>query len=123
MDEDNMNDFNQQNGFDMAEWAPAAIGWGIAAVIFAIFSVTSNTSPIVLGAGTVAKVFAVILGVILGTAGALLGDALRRFARPSAVFTQGGFFSLIWIKVFWSVGPQVIGLIGGVLLGVTLVLK
>ena len=28
MDEDNLNDLGQQDGFDMAAWAPAAIGWG-----------------------------------------------------------------------------------------------
>tara|TARA_R110001592_G_scaffold199938_4_gene448583 strand:+ start:620 stop:991 length:372 start_codon:yes stop_codon:yes gene_type:complete len=123
MDEDNMNDLDQQDGFDMAAWAPAAIGWGLAATVLAIFAVTSNTSPLVLGAGTLAKIFAVLVGVILGTAGALLGDALRRFARPSAVFTRGGFFSLVWIKVFWSVGPQLIGLFGGVFLGAALVLR
>lgn len=123
MDQDNMDDFNQQDGSDVAAWIPAAIGWGVAAVVVAVFSVTSNNSALVLGAGTGAKVLAVVLGVILGTAGALFGDALRRFARPSAVFTQGGFFSLIWIKVFWSIGPQVIGLIGGVLIGIALVLK
>ena len=52
-----------------------------------------------------------------------LGDALRRFARPSAFFTQGGFFSLIWIRVFWAIGPQVVGLVIGVFVGVALVLK
>ncbi|MGB7388960.1 MAG: hypothetical protein WA929_15350 [Pseudomonas neustonica] len=123
MDQDNLNGQHQKDDFEIAAWAPAAFGWGIAAVVLAIFAVTSNTSPIVLGAGTVAKVFAVLLGVILGTAGALLGDALRRFARPSAVFTQGGFFSLIWIKIFWAIGPQVIGLVGGVFLGAALVLR
>ncbi|WP_022964097.1 hypothetical protein [Halopseudomonas pelagia] len=121
--DDNMNDFDRQDDFDMAAWAPAAIGWGIAATALAIFSVTSNTSPLVLGASTAAKVFAVLLGVILGIAGALLGDALRRFARPSAVFTQGGFFSLIWIRVFWAIGPQVIGLVIGVFVGAALVLR
>lgn len=123
MDEDNMNDFDRQDDLEMASWAPAAIGWGIAAIVLAIFGVTSNTSPLVLGAGTAAKIFAVVVGVLLGTVGALLGDALRRFAKPNAIFTQGGFFSLIWIRVFWAIGPQVIGLIGGVFLGIALVLK
>mgnify|MGYP001232736212 FL=1 len=121
--DDNMNDFDRQDGIDTPAWVPAAIGWGIAAIALAIFSVTSNTSPLVLGASTAAKVFAVIVGILLGTVGALLGDALRRFARPSAFFTQGGFFSLIWIRVFWTIGPQVIGLVIGVLLGGALVLR
>ena len=121
--DDNMNDFDRQDGIDTPAWIPAAIGWGIAAIALAIFSVTSNTSPLVLGASTAAKVFAVIVGILLGTVGALLGDALRRFARPSEFFTQGGFFSLIWIRVFWAIGPQVVGLVIGVLLGGALVLR
>ena len=121
--DDNMNDFDRQDGIDTPAWVPAAIGWGIAAIALAIFSVTSNTSPLVFGASTAAKVFAVIVGILLGTVGALLGDALRRFARPSAFFTQGGFFSLIWIRVFWAIGPQVVGLVIGVFVGVALVLK
>lgn len=121
--DDNMNDFDRQDGIDTPAWIPAAIGWGIAATALAIFSVTSNTSSLALGASTAAKVFAVIVGILLGTVGALLGDALRRFARPGAFFTQGGFFSLIWIRVFWTIGPQVIGLVIGVLLGGALVLR
>ena len=121
--DDNMNDFDRQDDIDTPAWIPAAIGWGIAATALAIFSVTSNTSSLALGASTAAKVFAVIVGILLGTVGALLGDALRRFARPGAFFTQGGFFSLIWIRVFWTIGPQVIGLVIGVLLGGALVLR
>tara|TARA_B100001059_G_scaffold229851_3_gene263089 strand:- start:5099 stop:5473 length:375 start_codon:yes stop_codon:yes gene_type:complete len=103
--------------------SPAIIGWAIAAVALAIFSVTSNNSAMVLGASTFAKIIAAAAGSVLGLAGALLGDALRRFAQPDGVFTQGGMLSLIWIRVFWSIGPQVIGLVGGVFLGAALVLK
>ena len=39
--------------------------------------------------------------------GTLLGDAIRKFAHPDAVYT-GGILNLIWIKVFWLMGPQVI---------------
>ena len=53
----------------------------------------------------------------------LIGDAIRKFAHPDAVFTGGGMLSLIWIKVFWKVGPQVIGLFIGVMLGCALVLR
>jgi len=100
----------------------ALVGWGIAAIAFSIFVCTFNNSPMVLGASFGAKFLAVIAGSIGGFVGALIGDAIRRFAHPDAVFTNGGMFHLIGIKLFWLCGPQLIGLIGGSLLGCTLVL-
>lgn len=97
--------------------------WGGAALVLAIIMCTFNNSAMVLRAGFFAKSIAVILGAVLGLAGALIGDALRKFAHPDSVYTNGGFFQLIWIKVFWACGPQVIGLGIGVALGCSIVLK
>lgn len=110
----------ERSGFDLA---PALIGWGIAALAFAIFITINNTSPLVTSASLGAKIFSVIVSTALGTAAALAGDFLRRAVIPSAVYTQGGFFHLLWIKVFWAIGPQVIGLLIGVFFGTALVLK
>jgi len=107
-------------GFALSQ---TVILWGIAALVVAIIMCTFNNSAMVLRAGFFAKFFAVILGTVLGLGGALLGDALRKFARPDSVYTSGGFFQLIWIKVFWICGPQVIGLSIGVVLGCSLVLR
>ena len=85
--------------------------------------VTFNNAPMVLGASFLTKAFSVIVGILLGTIGALIGNALRKFAHPNTVYTNGGFFQLIWIKVFWAMGPQVIGLFVGVSLGISIVLK
>lgn len=101
----------------------AVVIWGLAAIAFSILFITFNNAPMVLGAGFFAKFFAVIAGSILGLIGALAGDALRKLARPSSVYTRGGFFELIWIKVFWAIGPQVIGMFIGVALGVSQVLS
>lgn len=103
--------------------SPAIIGWGIAAVVLAIFSVTFNSSAMVLGAGWFAKCLTVLVGALLGWLGALAGDAIRKFAHPDAVFTNGGILSLIWIKLFWAVGPQVLGLCVGVFFGCAMVLR
>lgn len=99
------------------------LGWALAAFAFAIFAVTFNNSGMVLRAGFFAKAFAVVVGTLLGWGGAMLGDAICRFARPSAVFTSGGFFSLVFTKLFWIAGPQVIGLIIGVMVGMSQVLS
>ena len=99
------------------------LGWALAAFAFAIFAVTFNNSGMVLRAGFFAKAFAVLVGTLLGWGGALLGDAICRFARPSAVFTTGGFFSLVFTKLFWIAGPQLIGMGIGVMLGMSQVLS
>jgi hypothetical protein len=101
----------------------AVIGWGIVALAFSIFMCTSNNSAMVLGASLGAKLLAVVAGFILGLIGALIGDAIRKFAHPDAVFTSGGMLQLIWIKLFWLCGPQLIGLGLGVALGCALVLS
>jgi putative Mn2+ efflux pump MntP len=102
---------------------PGLIGWAIAALALGILSVTFNTSAMVLGAGLLAKCFAVVVGTVLGWIGAVVGDAIRKFAHPDAVFTSGGLLSLLWIKIFWRVGPQLIGLVAGVMVGCALVLR
>ncbi len=100
-----------------------AIVWGIAAIALSIVSCTFNNSAIVLSASLFAKILAVCAGSVAGTLCALVGDALRRAVRPDFVITNGGFFSLLGSKLFWAVGPQVIGLAIGVFLTITLVLQ
>lgn len=108
------------SGFAISQ---TVILWGLAALILAIIMCTFNNSAMVLRAGFFAKFFAVILGTFLGLGGALIGDALRKFAQPDSFYTNGGFFHFIWIKVFWICGPQVIGLGIGVALGCSIVLR
>ncbi len=127
MEHKNLNNREDPETYDKIDdqlpFPATVLGWGTAAMALAILSVTFNNSYIVLGAGFFAKLFAVVVGSTLGLIGALLGDALRRFAHPTAVFTQGGFFNLVFIKLFWLAGPQLIGLFIGVFFGVALVLS
>ncbi|WP_053270014.1 type 1 glutamine amidotransferase family protein [Pseudomonas chlororaphis] len=117
---DTVNSADENNGSGIH---PAIVGWAIAAIVLSIISVTFNNSAMVLGAGWFAKCLAVLVGALLGWLGALAGDAIRKFAHPDAVFTNGGIFSLIWIKVFWALGPQMIGLCVGVFFGCAMVLR
>ena len=97
--------------------------WAGLAVVLAILMCTVNSSAMVLRAGFFLKLIAIVFGAVLGLVGAVLGDAIRKFAQPDAVFTSGGMIQIIWVKVFWRIGPQVIGLVLGVAIGVSLVLK
>mgnify|MGYP007032589223 CR=1 FL=1 len=128
MDQQNLDNNNQRSededyndeGFSLSG---RAIGWGLAAFVFAIVMVTFNNSGMVIRAGFFAKLLAVIVGSLVGWGGAMIGDAICRFARPTMFFTTGGFFSLVFNKLFWIAGPQLIGLGIGVALGVSQVLS
>lgn len=102
--------------------SPTMVGWGIAAIIASFVMLTFNSSAMVLGASFFAKLLAGVVGSVFGVVGALLGDMIRRFVRPDMMFTSGGFFSLLGMKLFWLLGPQLIGLGIGVALGCALVL-
>lgn len=99
------------------------LGWGIVAVVVAVVTCTFNNSALVLRAGLFLKIVAVVVGAALGLLGAVIGDAIRRFAQPDRIVTNGGLFGLVWIKLFWRLGPQAIGLIVGVMLGCAIVLR
>lgn len=96
--------------------SPAAVGWGIVAFLVCILIVTTNQG--VVHASIFTKILAVIVGSILGLIGALIGDAIRKIARPEGVVTSGGIFNILWIKLFWALGPQCIGLFLGTVFGV-----
>lgn len=106
----------------MNELPKGVLGWGLAAIVFGIFAVADNNSVMVLGAGFFAKCFAALVGMVTGFIGAMIGDSIRRFARPDIVFTSG-ISSLIGIKLFWLLGPQLIGLVVGAFIGIGLVLN
>ncbi|HGE8277440.1 hypothetical protein I5N03_01470 [Serratia marcescens] len=100
---------------------PSLLGWGIGALLFSLLVVTRNTAGQIQEAGTGTLILAVIVGTALGCLGALLGQFLRNLAHPDAVYTTGGFFSLVGLRLFWLCGPQLIGLAGGVFLGIALI--
>ncbi|EMM5787098.1 hypothetical protein [Pseudomonas aeruginosa] len=103
--------------------SPEVIGWGVASLVLTIIFLTVNTSAMVLGASLMLKLLAGLVGLITGWIGALVGNAVRKFAQPDAIYTNGGALHLIWLKVFWLIGPQIIGLIVGIGLGCSLVLR
>lgn len=106
----------------MNQLKKSTVIWGLVAIAVAIISVTFNAQPHVKYAGFFAKFFAVILGSALGLMGALIGDAIRKFALPDAFLTNGGIGSIVWTKMFWLIGPQSIGVVIGVLIGCSLIL-
>lgn len=106
----------------MSQIQKSMVIWGAVAFIISIIMVTNNNASFVLAAGFFTKFFAVILGSAFGLAGALIGDAIRKFALPDGFITNGGMGSIIWTKIFWAIGPQSIGVFIGVALGCSIIL-
>lgn len=100
----------------------AAIGWAIAALAFGFLFVFKNSDPSILIAGTFTKIGAALVGAVVGFVGAMIGDSIRRFTKPDAFFTTGGLGSILGTKLFWMVGPQVIGMFIGIFLGMAIVI-
>ncbi|WP_277810584.1 hypothetical protein [Chromohalobacter canadensis] len=95
--------------------------WLGASLAFSIFVNFFNTMPEVAYASFFTKTFAIIIGSLCGWCGAIAGDAIRRFTHPDAFFTTGGILSILGTKTFWLIGPQLIGLIIGTLIGAAII--
>ncbi|MDO8330321.1 MAG: hypothetical protein Q7T36_07620 [Fluviicoccus sp.] len=118
------NENKEPQGSDTQESATGPINvWPIASFGFAVFIHIFNNAHMITSASFLAKCFSIIVATVLGTIGAAIGDAVRKFAMPDGILTSGGMGSLIWNKLFWMFGPQVIGMVLGVLIGAVLVLK
>ncbi len=101
----------------------SAIVWSIAAATVSIFTCFFTHSVPVEVASVFMKILAALAGTIAGVVCALIGDALRRAVHPDVVITNGGFFSLLGTKLFWAVGPQLVGLGIGVFFAIAIVLR
>lgn len=93
-----------------------------AAALFVSFITTAVYLPAHVNHMGVKFVFAWVIGTLLGIAGVRIGDALRRAMKPDFIITSGGFQGVLAARIFWSIGPQFVGLlIGAVVGGSTLV--
>lgn len=95
--------------------------WSATVFIITIFVVWNAGPPTFQPAGFFAKLFAVILGTVFGVGGVVIGDVARKFARPDAFFSSG-MVDTIQTKLFWMLGPQLIGMVIGIRVGIEIVI-
>ncbi len=67
--------------------------------------------------------FVWIAGALLGIVGVRIGDALRRAAKPDIIITSGGLQGILGARIFWSVGPQTVGLLIGTVAGCSILME
>lgn len=122
MSEMNINNAStNENAKDSKGCSGALMGWGLIAVIMSVcIGFTLKPENPGFWVRTALVVSAAIGGGCLGLIGALIGNVCRKFAHPSFVITNGGMWELLKIKVFWAIGPQVIGLLIGTIIGVAI---
>jgi hypothetical protein len=94
------------------------LGWLVGSFVLSILLVAMQKHGPIAQLGFFAKTVCVVVGGVLGFAGYLIGDGLRRFTMPDAFFTEGGLGSILVIKLFWMLGPQLIGLVIGAWTGI-----
>jgi hypothetical protein len=49
--------------------------------------------------------------------GVRIGNVIRRAAKPDIIITSAGLQGMLGAKIFWSVGPQTVGLLIGTVVG------
>lgn len=90
--------------------------WTIIAILIS-FMATAADMPQHIPHLALKFFFVWIVGALLGVVGVRIGDALRRAAKPDFIITSAGFQGMLMAKIFWSVGPQTVGLLIGTVVG------
>jgi hypothetical protein len=80
--------------------------WLISAVCIAL---ADNYLLLVLTSKTGNFTIVALSSIVVSYVFALLGDKLRRFSMPTAYYTHG-MLDCMEKKLFWKIGPQVIGI-------------
>jgi len=95
--------------------------WGIP-LAFVFILVYVKASPMMEVASFRMKCIAVVAGAFVGLCGALLGGLSRDLVKPDSIMTRGGVSRLIRHKVFRRMYPQLIGMLGGIVITTVMVL-
>ena len=108
-----MSESNERN--------PMQILYVILSLLFAIFCALIKYKGYSVGLFARAGIF--ILCFIGSYIGALIGDFLRRLALPDSFFTSGDMIDILKTKLFWAIGPQVVGIFIGGIVGTSIILS
>lgn len=98
-----------------------AVIWAVLALAFSVFGVYANLHRSFAGSSVFILVLAVIAGTVGGTLGALIGLWVRNILQPDFVITDGRVSSIAKTKLYWWIGPQLIGFFAGSLVLIAIV--
>ncbi|MEW6344834.1 MAG: hypothetical protein RXR20_05015 [Paraburkholderia sp.] len=98
-----------------------AVLWAIIALLISFMATGADMPPHTQHLA-LKFVFVWIAGALLGVVGVRIGNALRRAAKPDIIITSGGLQGMLGAKIFWSVGPQIVGLLIGTVVGCSILM-
>ena len=81
-------------------------------VVVAFFIIRKAPGYISLNLSLWVELIIVISSFIFGYIGFIVGDFLRHWVMPSH-FIANDFSTLVQMKIFWKIGPQLVGMITG----------
>ncbi|WP_406867162.1 hypothetical protein [Paraburkholderia fungorum] len=111
-----METSNNQANTPVRKSRLGAVLWMITALLISFMATGANMPPHTQHLAL--KFFFVwIAGTLLGIVGVRISNALRRAAKPDIIITSGGLQGMLGAKIFWSVGPQTVGLLIGTVVG------
>lgn len=87
---------------------------GVVVIVSLLFCFNANIKG---NPGFFLKLIGAAIATIPGYIGFLIGDFLRKLTIPDAIITSGGMGAILKEKLFWFCGPQLIGIIVGVVIG------
>lgn len=90
--------------------------WGISAIVIAVLVYKGNFHPHPT-IGIFTKILIVAFGTVGSQIGVKIGRVVRDFTMPSGFLTTGGLTDIAKTKIFWAIGPQLIGWFLGLLVG------
>lgn len=99
------------------------IRWAVFSAVLLLFVLCASNSPTIAYASFFLKLCAFVVGVLFGAVGGVIGNVIRWLVRPDFIVTDAGMATLLWRRVFWSIGLQVIGAAGSSLFCLGLLLR
>jgi len=86
-----------------------ALLWAVLSLAWSIFLAYANSHRTLAGLSFIVVALVTLAGTVGGTLGALIGLWVRNALQPDFVITDGRASSIAKNKLFWWIGPQLIG--------------
>ena len=109
-DRQKLQSANNNSAVNNAPQGAVSVKNNLNLIIIGVYGILALLLPLLSGVKSFGPF---ILCFLLGWGGAIIGDFLRKALMPDMIYTRGGFVGLLKAKLFWLVGPQLIGLVIG----------
>ena len=99
------NFLHKDNNEKSNDFLTSFIIWFAVSLVMSITIVSMTRSSL----GFFRAFFFILLSIILGPLAAVIGNSIRKFSQPDTILVGPGIGVFILAKIFWKIGPQLIG--------------